>query len=99
MHALRCRARQADDTMDALAGLAQTRAGAGDAIRAVELSAFVAAHPAAAHAVKAQMSTMLAQLARGLAPESFAEAIERGRASELHSVIATLVGGSSEQPR
>ena len=99
VHALRYRARQADDTMDALAGLAQASAAKGDAIRAVELSAFVAAHPAAAHAVKAQMSTMLAQLARGLAPESFADAIERGRASELPSVIATLVGGSSEQPR
>lgn len=90
-HALRCRGRFAVTTMDAIAGLAQVSARAGEAARAVELGAFVAAHSATSHQVRQLMAPLVAELEVRLPADQFAAATARGRARELGEVVRDLL--------
>jgi tetratricopeptide (TPR) repeat protein len=81
--ALRCRGRFAVTTMDALAGLAQVSALAGDRGHAVELTVLVAGHRVTSHQVRQLMSRSLAGLEAELPAEQFAAATARGRARAL----------------
>jgi predicted ATPase/DNA-binding SARP family transcriptional activator len=84
---LRCQGRFAVTTLDAIAGLAQAQAIGGDGPRAVELLAFVTAHPATSFQVRQPMARLLAELEATLPAEQFAAAAARGRARELDEVV------------
>jgi tetratricopeptide (TPR) repeat protein len=94
--ALHCRGRFALTTIEAIAGLAQVYAIAGDHTRAVELLAFVTAHPAASFQVRQPAARRLAELEAQLPAEQFATAAVQGRAQELDALVAELMVAQSE---
>ena len=76
--------------MEALAGLAQVRVMRGECARAVELLAFVVAHPFTSHHARQPMIRLLAKLEGEQSPEVFASAAARGRNRQLDEVIAEI---------
>jgi tetratricopeptide (TPR) repeat protein len=88
--ALRCRGCFAIDRMEALAGLAQVRVMRGECARAVELLAFVVAHPFTSQRVRQPMIRLLAKLEGEQSPEVFAAAAARGRSRQLAEIVAAL---------
>ena len=91
--ALRYPSYWAHHCLEAIATLAQVFAAEGDVLRAVELLAFVVAHPATIHRVRQPLARLLAGLAAELPAEQFTAAAARGRARELDDLVAELTDG------
>jgi hypothetical protein len=91
--ALSARACTAWQKMDAIAGMAQVSARAGDVVGAAELLAFIADHAFTSHQTRERVRGLLCELEAELPSDAFAAATARGRARQVDDVVAELVGG------
>ena len=91
--ALSARACTAWQKMDAIAGMAQVSARAGDVVGAAELLAFIADHAFTSHQTRERVRGLLRELELELPTEVFAAALERGQHLQIDEVVAELVGG------
>jgi len=93
--ALRCPSYWAHHRLEAIATLAQVFAEDGDVLRAVELLAFVVAHPATIQRVRQPLVRLLAELEAELPAEQFATAATREQSRELDEIVAELTATQS----
>jgi hypothetical protein len=77
-------------TLSALIGMAHLLAREATGERAVELLALVLKHTATSRLTRDRAHGLLAELERRMQPETFAQAVARGRARELEEVVAQI---------
>jgi hypothetical protein len=82
--------------LNAIYGMAELVAAGDQLQRAVELAALVHHHPGTTPQFKSYAGDLLAELEATLPSDTYAEAIARGAALDLDTVVANLLAESAE---